>query len=65
MRVFVCDLQPRKMAEALESKISTKSLYEFSVTAVVDQFLAYKKYLNYLPESVLFDVYYQVIFTVI
>ncbi|KAJ8676550.1 hypothetical protein QAD02_012337 [Eretmocerus hayati] len=37
----------------------TKSLYELSVAAVAKHFSNYKKYLNYLPENVLFDIYYQ------
>ncbi|XP_031781635.1 amyloid protein-binding protein 2 [Nasonia vitripennis] len=49
------------MAEAHDSKTtsSTKSLYELSVSAVAEHFIAYKKYLNFLPENVLFDLYYQ------
>ncbi|XP_058788660.1 amyloid protein-binding protein 2 [Phymastichus coffea] len=37
----------------------TRSLYELSIPAVANQFLNYKKYLKYLPESVLFDLYHQ------
>lgn len=39
---------------------STKSLYELSVIAVADKFITFKKHLSYLPEKVLFDLYYQV-----
>lgn len=49
------------MADGRESRVfSTKSLYELSVSAVADKFLSYKGYLTYLPENVLFDLYYQV-----
>lgn len=49
------------MADGRESRVfSTKSLYEQSVSAVADKFSSYKAYLTYLPENVLFDIYYQV-----
>lgn len=38
----------------------TKSLYELSVIAVADKFITFKKHLFYLPEKVVFDLYYQV-----
>ncbi|XP_051153214.1 amyloid protein-binding protein 2 [Leptopilina boulardi] len=37
----------------------TKSLYELSVIAVADKFITFKKHLFYLPEKVVFDLYYQ------
>lgn len=49
------------MADGRESRVfSTKSLYELSGSAVADKFSSYKAYLTYLPENVLFDIYYQV-----
>lgn len=49
------------MADGRESRVfSTKSLYELSVSAVADKLSSYKPYLTYLPENVLFDIYYQV-----
>lgn len=39
---------------------STKSLYQLSVSSVAKRFNSNKKCLIYLPENVLFDVYYQV-----
>lgn len=49
------------MADGRELRVySTKSLYELSVSAVADKFSSYKAYLTYLPENVLFDIYYQV-----
>lgn len=48
------------MAEGHNSPVfSTDSLYKLSVSAVADKFLSFKKYLPYLPENVLFDLYYQ------
>ncbi|EFN75236.1 amyloid protein-binding protein 2 [Harpegnathos saltator] len=48
------------MADGRESRVFfTKSLYELSVSAVADKFSSYKAYLTYLPENVLFDIYYQ------
>lgn len=49
------------MAERVPPSLvfSTKSLYELSVIAVADKFITFKKHLSYLPEKVLFDLYYQ------
>ncbi|KAG7198690.1 hypothetical protein KM043_001688 [Ampulex compressa] len=48
------------MAEGREARVfSTKTLYEMSVSAVVDKFFIYEKYIAYLPENVLFDLFYQ------
>lgn len=50
-----------KMAEGRESRVySTKTLYELSVAAIADKFFITKKYLDDLPEKILFDIYYQV-----
>ncbi|KAF7990452.1 hypothetical protein HCN44_000257 [Aphidius gifuensis] len=37
----------------------TKSLYQLSVSAVATKFNSHKKNLTYLPDSVFFDIYYQ------
>lgn len=48
------------MAEGVEIKVfSAKTLYELSASAAADNFHSYEKYLAYLPENVLFDLYYQ------
>lgn len=39
---------------------NTDCLYKLSVYAVASKFLCFKKYITYLPENVLFDLYYQV-----
>lgn len=39
---------------------SSRTLYELSVAAVAEKFLRFKKHLTFLPDSVLFDIYYQV-----
>ncbi|XP_012259269.2 amyloid protein-binding protein 2 [Athalia rosae] len=48
------------MADIQNSPVfSTDSLYKLSVSAVAEKFLSLKNYLPYLPENVLFDLYYQ------
>ncbi|XP_034949650.1 amyloid protein-binding protein 2 [Chelonus insularis] len=37
----------------------TKTLYDLSVSTIASSFGLYKKYLTYLPENILFDIYYQ------
>ena len=51
------------MAEGCEIKNNNNNtLYDLSLSAVVYQFQIYKKYLDILPDCVLFDLYYQVQF---
>nr|KAF7404318.1 hypothetical protein H0235_015012 [Vespula pensylvanica] len=48
------------MAEGRKKLVqSTKTLYKLSVSAIADRLLTYRKHLVYLPENVLFDLYYQ------
>lgn len=48
------------MAEEQERRqLSTERLYSLCIAAVVDKFDIYGKDLEYLPDNVLFDVYYQ------
>ncbi|XP_014608816.1 PREDICTED: amyloid protein-binding protein 2 isoform X1 [Polistes canadensis] len=48
------------MAEGRKKLVqSTKTLYKLSVSAIADRLLIYRKHLVYLPENVLFDLYYQ------
>ncbi|KAK2576022.1 hypothetical protein KPH14_007374 [Odynerus spinipes] len=48
------------MAEGCEKLVqSMKTLYKLGVSAVADRLPTYKKYLVYLPENILFDLYYQ------
>lgn len=55
----------RKMAvecnsPSLTGLSSPKTLYDLSVYTVASRFIRYKKYFTYLPENILFDIYYQV-----
>ncbi|XP_046740458.1 amyloid protein-binding protein 2 [Diprion similis] len=48
------------MAEGHNSRLhSTDSLYKLSVSVVAEKFTICKEYVPYLPENVLFDLYYQ------
>ncbi|KAK0089498.1 hypothetical protein PV325_007061 [Microctonus aethiopoides] len=54
----------RKMAvecnsPSLTGLSSPKTLYDLSVYTVASRFIRYKKYFTYLPENILFDIYYQ------
>ncbi|KAI4494238.1 hypothetical protein M0802_009107 [Mischocyttarus mexicanus] len=48
------------MAEGKKKLVqSTKTLYKLSVSSIADRLLIYRKHLVYLPENILFDLYYQ------
>ncbi|XP_014209182.1 amyloid protein-binding protein 2 isoform X2 [Copidosoma floridanum] len=43
----------------MDNSSGCRSLYQLSLGAVAEQFLIFKKHINFLPENVLFDLYYQ------